>query len=81
MEGQLRREVFLQGAYQVKLVDTFHFDQLSMANNEVGIKNILLVFETLELHVDHVFDLITLEMTQNVRAVFETGKQVFSKIR
>jgi hypothetical protein len=80
VEGHFRWEVFFDSTDQEELVCSRVLDQLSMAYNKVGIKYVFtFVLHAFELHVDHVFKLIGLEMPQYVGPVLETSKKILTK--
>lgn len=75
MEGHLWREVLLQRADHVNLIDLWQFDDIDMADNEEGIEDVLVNLDAFEPQICHALHLIALESAQDVVAVFETSEQ------
>lgn len=79
VEGHFRREIFFDCADQVEFIRRRVSNQIGMSHYEVLTEYILpFEFQTFQLDVDHIFKLVSLKVPEDIWAVFETGKQIFS---
>jgi hypothetical protein len=60
MEGHFWREIFFHCADKKELLGLRHLDYFCMSDDEKRIKNVLLVFESFQLHIYHIFKLVAL---------------------
>ena len=82
VEGHFWREVFFDCADQVEFIRGRVSHQIGVSHYEMLTEYILaLEFQTFQLDVDHILKLVSLKVPEDIWAIFETGKQIFSNLR
>lgn len=80
VECHFGREVLLDSADQVYVVNLAHLHQVHMSHNEKGIESVLFCLDALQTHIRHVFHLVSFQSAHYVVSVLKTGEQLFSNI-